>query len=155
MLIFDFAGHEEYHASHSEIMAKFLFQDTIVLLVVDVSLSENEVEHSVKHWLGFVNILCIRADTHSRVLVIASHIDQLKHKSLRLNRMNSIMALIEKITSVYDHVGIAQIVELDCRKLVSTGLDLIRNELTQLCNKLRSQVYIDGRCLQIMEHISQ
>ena len=154
VLIFDFAGHEEYLASHSEVMAKFLLQDTIVLLVVDVSRSFNEVELSVKRWLSFVNILCSQAGTHSNVLVIASHIDQLKQKSLRLHKMNSFMAIIEKFTSIYDHVGIVQIVELDCRKLVSTGLDLVRNELTELCRKLRGQVCIDMRCLQIMEHIS-
>ena len=136
VLIFDFAGHEEYLASHSEVMAKFLLQDTIVLLVVDVSLSNSEVELSVKRWLSFVNILCSQAGTHSNVLVIASHIDQLKQKSLRLHKMNFFTTIFEKFTSIYDHVRIVQIVELDCRKLVSTGLDLVRNELTELCISL-------------------
>ena len=148
VLIFDFAGHEEYLASHSEVMAKFLLQDTIVLLVVDVSYSDDEVELSVKRWLSFVNILCTKAATQANVLLIASHIDQLKDKSFRLHRVKIIMALIEKFTSVYNLVRIARIIELDCRKLVSAGLDLIRNELTQLCNKLRCQVNIDIRCLQ-------
>ena len=154
VLIFDFAGHEEYHASHSEVMAKFLLQDTIVFLVVDVSLSDKEVELSVKRWLSFVNILCSQAGTQSNVLVIASHIDRLKYRILRLDKMKFIMTVIEKITPVYEHVRITRIVDLDCRELVSTGLDLIRNELTILCSKLRAQVDIDIRCLEIMEHIS-
>ena len=156
VLIFDFAGHEQYHASHSEVMAKFLLQDTIILLVVDVSLSDDEVELSVKRWLSFANILCSQAGIHSHVIVIASHVDQLNdmYSSLRSQRMEHVRIVIHKIASAYVHVEITKIVELDCRKLVSTGLDLIRTELTHLCRKLRKHVNINIRCLQIMEHIS-
>ena len=132
IMIFDFVGHEEYQASHSEVMAKFLLQDTIIILVMDVSLNDDDIQLSMKRWLSFINILSSRVGTCSHVLVVASHFDELKRKELRHKKLKFLKAILEKLSSANERVKVGKVVELDCRRLVSDGLDMIRKELKEL-----------------------
>lgn len=69
--IYDFAGHEEYYASHEKILCQT--SHPIVLLTLDISLPIKTIKEQVSYWLWIVSAA---SQEISHVIVIGSHKDR-------------------------------------------------------------------------------
>ena len=123
--IYDFAGHEEYYASHEIVLQQT--SHPLVLLTVDISLPQQKVEQQLLYWLS---VLSNYQSCH--VVVIGSHADQVKFKE-RSEVMKNVTTLLGSEQSI----TFCGFIQCDCRYSSSEFMDKLRHKLSSLCRILR------------------
>jgi ankyrin repeat protein len=129
--IYDFAGHEEYHASHQLILQQR--NHPLVVLTVDVSLPSQDTEQALKYWLSVLSNICLTSSKHIHVLVIGSHFDKIKLTEDKIS-------VLEKITSILDNVSTLSyhgFILCDCRHSASANFKLFCGKLYSISCSIR------------------
>ena len=124
--IYDFAGHEEYYASHEMIFQQI--SHPLVLLTIDISLPQQQkIEEQLLYWLS------VLSET-SHVIVIGSHADQVKFKE-RTEIQSKVKSLLSNKSSIvyHDH----GFIQCDCRYSSSDNLDKLRQALNTTCRLIQ------------------
>ena len=127
--IYDFAGHEEYYASH-----EILLQQTscpLILLTVDISLPLQTIEKQLLYWLSMLSNF-----PTCHVVVIGSHADLVR-------KTNTINQKIASLVSTESSIRYHGLFQCDCRYSISSGLYHLRQQLKSIC---RSIQVILARC---------
>ena len=140
--LYDFAGHEEYHANH-----QLLFQSSylpIVLLLVNLLMKEEDIIFCIKYW---VNILRNSLASHAsikrgaNIVILGSHYDKIHGD--KKTKINNLEVKIEKIFSKWEEEDIKYsrgIICLDCRKPSSNGIEALRNLMHSSCLACRAKI---------------
>ena len=140
--LYDFAGHEEYHANH-----QLLFQSSylpIVLLLVNLRMEEEDIISSIKYW---VNILNNSLNSHTgikqsaTVTLLASHYDQIRGN--RKEKIYNLEVKIEKTISKLEGENIEYnrgLICLDCRKPSCHGIETLRSQIISSCLSCRARI---------------
>ena len=140
--MYDFAGHEEYHANH-----QLLFQSSyipIVLLLVNLRMEEEDIISSIKYW---VNILKNSLTSHTgikqsaTVILLASHYDQVRGN--KKDKICNLEVKIEKTLSKLEGEDIEYnrcFICLDCRKPSCHGIETLRSLLRSSCLACRAKL---------------
>ena len=134
--IYDFAGHEEYYASHEIVLQQT--SHPLVLLTVDISLPQHNVEQQLLYWLS---VLSNYQSCH--VIVIGSHADQVKFKE-RSEVMKNVTTLLGSEQSI----TFCGFIQCDCRYSSSDFMDKLRHKLSSLCRILR-KVLANGESFDV------
>ena len=123
--IYDFAGHEEYYASHEMIFQQI--SHPLVLLTINISLPQQKIEEQLLYWLS------VLSET-SHVVVIGSHADQVKFKE-RTEIQSKVKSLLSNKSSIvyHDH----GFIQCDCRYSSSDNLDKLRQTLNTTCRLIQ------------------
>ena len=151
--IYDFAGHEEYYASHEMILHHQTTQP-LVLLAVDLSLSLQDIEKQLQYWTSLLSSKCDCKTFH--LLVVGSHVDKVKDtEKIQLN---------EKVASMVRNVPAFKyhgFVYCDCRYPSSDNLNQLRRNLDSICWSIRLYIthhesdYSNRLCASLMHHLQQ
>ena len=118
MVIYDLAGHTEYHSSHSAIMETVMQQSPATFIhVIDLSSTESEITKQLHYWLNFIDSATCKSSNKSCVIIVGSHADLLTKEQLQSN-LALISSIVLESMKRQEFIGI---VSLDCRKLDSAG----------------------------------
>ena len=118
MVIYDLAGHTEYHSSHSAIMETVMQQSPATFIhVIDLSSTESEITKQLCYWLNFIDSVTCKSSNKSCVIIVASHADLLTKEQLQ-SKLALISSIVLESVKRQEFIGI---VSLDCRKLDSAG----------------------------------
>ena len=129
--IYDFAGHEEYYASHEMILQQTA--QPLVLLVVNISSSEQKIKKQILYWLSILSSSSSKDVMKTiHVLIIGSHADQIKFKE-KLDIYQQISSLVGNSYSLKYHGNI----QCDCRYSVSDNLNKLRLKLSAIYKSIR------------------
>ena len=127
--IYDFAGHEEYYASHEKILQHF--KHPLILIVVDISLPILEVKEQLSYW---VTIIQNSTTQHIiSLLVIASHVDICKDKINRIEAHKFMETMISENSFAITYHGI---LECDCRYSGSTHMTKVLVKIGETCRQI-------------------
>ena len=140
MILYDLAGHAEYHSSHSAIMETVMQQSPATFInVIDLSSSDVKLAQQLHYWLNFIDNATCRTTIKSCLIVVGSHADLLSIEELQ--RKSTIIAnvLASRMTR-QDFLGV---VTMDCRKFDSKST---RNFISLLC---QSQLTLSARAPSI------
>ena len=81
MVLYDLAGHAEYHSSHSAVMETVMQQSPATFInVIDLSNSDDEIVQQLHYWLNFIDNATCRTTIKSCLIVVGSHADLLSHR---------------------------------------------------------------------------
>ncbi len=132
--IFDFAGHEEYYASHEMILCQS--SHPLVLLVLKISLPLHEVEKQLQYWFTILS----NASTNEtckimHVLIIGSHAD-LSNKSTTSKIEDLISTTINSKASIQN----CGFINFDCRYSKSSGIEQLCLQLGEISEFIRSDI---------------
>ena len=128
MVIYDLAGHTEYHSSHFAVMEIVMQQSPATFInVIDLNITDTEIAKQLHYWLNFIDNATCKTSIKSCVIVVGSHADLLTNEQLK-TKSNFIKDLIQKRPKNYDFVGL---VAVDCRKIDSVSI----RELISLLSK--------------------
>ena len=134
IMLYDFAGHSVYYASHSVLIQNSTnsSQVPVFVLVLDLLLSTADFSSQLEYWVSFLRCTC----SASIVLVIAgSHYDVVNSLDFQTK-----MAVIVKFKDTIKKTELnIHFVPLDCRKAKSNGIDKIRGIISQLCKGTRGK----------------
>ena len=129
--IYDFAGHEEYYASH-----ELIFQQTshpLVLLTVDISLSQQIIEKQLLYWLSVLS-----NSQNNHVIVIGSHDDQVS-TIIR----HEISQKVESLISIESSINYHGFIHCDCRYSTSQSLNKLRLKLNSVCRSIQQVMAVN------------
>ena len=127
--IYDFAGHEEYYASHEKILQHF--KHPLILIVVDISLPILEIKEQLAYW-----VTIIQNSTTQQIislLVIASHIDICKDRINCIEANRFMEAMISENSFAITYHGIF---ECDCRYSGSTLMKKVLIKIGKMCRQI-------------------
>ena len=127
--IYDFAGHEEYYASHEMIIQQS--SRPLVLLTVDISLPHQIIEKQLLYWLS---VLSNGRTCH--VVIIGSHFDQANSTNNELPQ--NVVSLIRTESSILYH----GFIQCDCRYTTSQSLNQLRVKLNSICRLIQHVIAV-------------
>lgn len=152
--IYDFAGHEEYYASHGVILTHTT--QALVLLVIDISLPPNEVEKQFLYWLSILSThFGPESSTTHQLLVIGSHSDMAKANEKQSNQQRIELLVSQELPMQYQGFCTC-----DCRYSGSTSMEKIRQRLhsisksSRLLMTLNESDYSNRLCASLMYFIN-
>ena len=157
ILLYDFAGQDEYYTSHSAVLHHSTSRSPpVFLLVVKITEAEEELKKGLKKWLKFIRQYSAKAMKETKVqkpphlVIIASHVDSLSPRtdSGLKSKQNIIVDFVAKDVKERQYYNFSStVVFLDCRDSVSTGIQELLVQL-QECRKQcsRNDIKVDEGC---------
>ena len=128
MVLYDLAGHSEYHTSHFAVMEIVMQQSPATFInVIDLNNTDSEITRQLHYWLNFIDNATCKTSGKSCVIVVGSHADLLTNEQIK-EKSSFIVHLVLKKLRRQDLVGF---VAVDCRKIDSLGT----REFISLLNK--------------------
>ena len=145
IILYDLAGQCEYYSSHSAVIESSVESATPVFVFVNNISEENQsVCLSTKFWLSFIDNHCSQCVSPPHLIVAGSHSDVLKLKGGCITKKESmIRALMDQEKGSINYRGF---VDLDCRRLSSSGLDGFRQLLKTSCDICRDSTAVSSGC---------
>ena len=136
--IYDFAGHEEFYASHDAMIDSAVTGSTgVFLILTDLQKCEKECEQSMAFWLSFVKNHVTSMETPPHVLLLGTHADKVS-KQEKIRKENTIATLLRN--SAFSSLDIKGYLEIDCRHAESDSMTHLREVLIGSFEVLRSTV---------------
>ena len=134
---FDFAGHQEYYASHAALLKNSISSATpLFIIVADLSDSKEDIEQKLVFWLTFLANQCTSVTTKPHVIIVGSHNDVVKLRGENKVSIDSLETL--KVSKGFQ---ISEFIAMDCRKCISSGMDKLRTSLRCICVTVREQLH--------------
>ena len=121
-VVYDFAGHQEYHACNDAILEHVIRKSAVVFLcLIDLSKSNETICQSLHYWLTFINNACSIAEETSHVAIVGSHSDQVSPSDKIEEKRSLLQKIALRRIKRQKFVGY---VAMDCRCCdTSSGFD--------------------------------
>ena len=114
MVIYDFAGQQEYYSSHAAVLERIMKNSAAIFLcIVDLSQSMDKINKSIHYWISFIENACSSAQGSSHVIITGSHADLVK-SSQELKEKSSLVENIAK-SRVKQQLMYGGFERMDCR----------------------------------------
>ena len=114
MVLYDLAGHTEYHTSHFAVMEIVMQQSPATFInVIDLNNTDSEIAKQLHYWLNFIDHATYRTSNESCIIVVGSHADLLTKQQLS-SKSAFITDLVQRRVRKQEFVGF---VAVDCRRL--------------------------------------
>ena len=129
VLLYDFAGDQEYYSSHAAILENLVSSksgNNLMIIVVDLRGDEEAIEESLHYWVAFVKFQ--RCATKLSLLIVGSHSD-----SIPLGQMGEKIGVLEKFAGANSLQAEAGYFTLDCRK--PKNMTSLQNQISVLTSQ--------------------
>ena len=114
MVIYDFAGQQEYYSSHAAVLERIMKNSAAIFLcIVDLSQCMDKISESIHYWISFIENACSSAQGSSHVIIVGSHADLVK-SSQELKEKSSLVENIAK-SRVKQQLTYGGFERMDCR----------------------------------------
>ena len=145
---YDFAGYEEYYASHEIILNNPTI--SLILLTVNISLETHEVKKQLHYWLAIIlTTASVYAEgkANKHVIVVGSCADKATEMKLKEVQQIASVLMSDEVSIVY-----YGFIPCDCRYSVSSSMKKLTLKLDTACKLVRAElstletVNSDRRC---------
>ena len=146
VLLFDFAGQNEYYASHAALLEASTTSAPLFILVVNLLENDEKINFQINFWLSFINNHHVPGASVAHIAVIGSHKDKLR-KDCPLVYRKKLLAVESTVKSAvceYPLLCMLGFFPVDCRKPHKHVK--LRRKLRESCTELRKSSEIDGCC---------
>ena len=131
---FDFAGQQEYYASHAALLKNSISSATpVFLLVVDLRDSKEDIKQKLLFWTSFLANQCTSITSKPHVIVVGSHSDVDPKTKVNLEFLHTL--------DLSNGLQISEFVPMDCRKFNSRKMSKLRKSLKNVCETVREQLH--------------
>lgn len=151
VMLFDFAGHSEYYASHSVVIESAMIMTApVFVVVIDLSQEEERIKRRLHHWIQFIENNRQDFVSQPHIIVVGSHLDVVKSRRGNGGEFNAgnhvkkTEAFARETVNSATKLHFAGFYAVNCQK-VGTQADL-RNCLSRCCRSLRSHMKDDSLC---------
>ena len=77
IVLYDFAGHQEYYSSHAAVLENLMLRTPAVFtIVIDLTKGHDYFEKQLYYWFSFIQNACTKLTKPSQVIVVGSYADQ-------------------------------------------------------------------------------
>ena len=139
VILYDFAGQHEYYSSHAASLQSLLSApEGMVLLVVDLSQSKEEIVRTLCYWGSFLANHCCGAGSKPEVAVIGSHADVVKKQGETGGAQ-----LSEYVNCLHECLQIKASIAIDCTQLASGELNKVCGIIGEKSVQVRQQFQVN------------
>ena len=111
-VIYDFAGQQEYYASHAAILEQVMRKSAALFLcMINLSESNESICQSLQYWLRFIDNACSTTKGTSHVAVVGSHADQVASSKQMEGKSLLLQAIAVRRLKRQEYVGY---ITIDC-----------------------------------------
>ena len=153
--IYDFAGHEEYYASHEIILQQVT--QPLVLIAIDISLPAADTEKQMLYWLSILsNAVSIKKHQTFHLIVVGSHADQVSNE-IKISVEQTLSSAIDSETG--ESIQFHGLISCDCRYSGSSHMEHLRQKLNAVCMSVRRHIahmesnYSNMLCASLMHYL--
>ena len=149
--IYDFAGHEDYYASHEAIIQRTTYP--FIMIVFDATLPLFDIQKQLSFWATI--LLNLKNVNQLNLIVVASHSDQCSDKEI-LNESHVYM--MDFLTRSSNNITYHGLIECDCRYPVSKQMKCILSKIATIrkvitTNHVEEESdYSNRLCASLMHH---
>ena len=113
MVIYDFAGQQEYYSSHGAVLERIMRNSAAIFVcIVDLSQCMDKISESIHYWISFIENACSSAQGSSHVIIVGSHADLVKS----LQELKEKRSLVESIAeNRVKQLTYGRFIGMDCR----------------------------------------
>ena len=150
--IYDFAGHEDYYASHEAIIQHTTYP--FIIIVFNATLPLSDIQKQLSFWSTI--LLNLKNVNQLNLIVVASHSDQCRKKEI-LNDFHVYM--IDFLARSSNNIAYHGLIECDCRYPVSKQMKRILSKIatihkTVTTNHVQEESdYYNRLCASLMHHL--
>ena len=113
MVIYDFAGQQEYYSSHAAVLERIMRNSAAVFVcIVDLSQCLEKISESIHYWISFIENACSLAQGSSHVIIVGSHADLVKSSRELKEKSSLVESIAESRVKQLMYEGF---VSMDCR----------------------------------------
>ena len=139
IIMYDMAGQYQYYSSHAALLEKLLSSPgTLLVVVVDLSKSTEEITQRLQYWNSFIQNICCR-NGNPNIIIIGSHTDIVKSQKESLTVTQKTTEIAKTLKFVQKH----EIIPLDCTQLASDGLTTMCDRIAKCCTEFQQNIDID------------
>ena len=144
LALYDFAGHEEYYASHCTVIRSVTMGSStaLFLLVADLRSSDTELRSTISYWLHFVKTECIRSTVgpEPHVIIVGSFADKIKSTSELMKKHEVVKSLL--FTPIFSGIHYSCFVTTNCCFSESSSMSDLRQNIAKSCEVLKTKAEI-------------
>ena len=134
---FDFAGQQEYYASHAALLKNSISSATpLFLTVADLRDSKEDIKQKLVFWMTFLANQCTSLPTKPHVIIVGSHKDVLKSRG----EDPKVKLDFEFDQTVASKFHIHDFIPMDCRQHNSRGITKLRTSVKNTCEAIRKEL---------------
>ena len=134
---FDFAGQQEYYASHAALLKSSISSATpLFLTVADLRDSKEDIKQKLVFWMTFLANQCTSLPTKPHVIVVGSHKDVLKSRG-EDPRVKLDFEFDQTVASMFH---IHDFIPMDCRQHNSSDISKLRTSVKNICETIRKEL---------------
>ena len=112
MVIYDFAGQQEYYSSHDAVLERIMRNcAAIFVCIIDLSQCMDKISESINYWISFIENACSSAQ-RSHVIIVGSHADRVKSSRELKEKSLLVESIAESRVKQLTYGGF---VSMDCR----------------------------------------
>ena len=141
LALYDFAGHEEYYASHCTVIRSVTMGSSaaLFLLVADLRSSDTELRSTISYWFHFVKTECIRSTVgpEPHVIIVGSFADKIKSTSELMKKHEVVKSLLS--TPVFSGIQYSCFVTTNCCFSESSSMSDLRQNIAKSCEVLKTK----------------
>ena len=139
VIFYDFAGQQEYYASHAALLQSFISSSApLFIIVVNLWDSEEDIKQKLVYWISFLANQCTSVTTKPHVIIVGSHADVVRSRGedpkAKVN-MESLQA-----AHVSRGFHISKFFPMDCRQSNSRAIVKLAKGIQESCDVLRKQL---------------
>ena len=113
MVIYDFAGQQEYYSSHAAVLERIMRNSAAIFVcIADLSQCMNKISESIHYWISFIENACCSAQGSSHVIIVGSHADLVKSSRELKEKSSLVESIAESRVKQLTYRGF---VSMDCR----------------------------------------
>ena len=142
VILYDFAGHHEYYASHEAVVHNIIKKSPpVIFLLISIAESEDDIKRKLLYWLSFIDNRCMREKPH--LIVVGSHADTVQTGAqFKMDEIAASLQLRVQRSSLTYVAAIA----MDCRRSHSPEIFRLRSLLKESSAQLRDVAVMNFIC---------
>ena len=134
---FDFAGQQEYYASHAALLKNSIASATPLFLIVsDLRDSKEDIKQKLVFWMTFLANQSTSITSIPHVIIVGSHKDVLKSRG----EDPKVKLDFEFDQTVASKFHIHDFIPMDCRQHNSRGITKLRTSVKNICETIRKEL---------------
>ena len=144
VIFYDFAGQQEYYASHAALLQNLISSHSAALFIIVVNLcdSEEEIKQKLIYWISFLANQCTSVTTKPHVIIVGSHSDVVR--SMGGDPRVKVNMEFLQAAHVSSGFHISNFIPMDCRQSNSHDIVKLAQGIKEICDVLRKQVDVSA-----------
>jgi ankyrin repeat protein len=145
--LYDFVGRRLFHESQSDLLRETAHSPRVLIIVINLSGSIEEIVSSLQYWLGFLEEMSSSdSEFKNHTIVVGSNMDK-----CRKDEMRKIGTFLQKRVNNIPSMDYHDFIALDCRSHSSSDFTKLRRCLAKLCVIARNpkSLAFNAHCFQV------